>query len=116
MSILIGKHEFDGPVANFAAIPRSAGIYATLHEDASGYLLVDIDQCDNLSETLSERFQTLVNQPVAILRCPSGEKRKNILAELINEFEYDDDEPAAASPKLDTAPSTPALSPLTNLY
>ena len=92
MSILIGKHEFDGPLTSFTDIPSAPGLYATLHEDSSGFMLVDIDQAENLSATLAERYQSLVNRPVVILRCASRSKRSFILDEIINEFEFEVDE------------------------
>jgi len=99
LSILIGQHEFEGPITNFADVPSAPGIYALLHEDPTGFMLVDIEQSDNLEQSLAESVASLNNQIVVILPCLNGSRRKAILAELVSEFEFEDDEPVVEAQK-----------------
>lgn len=99
MSILIGQHEFEGPITDFADVPSAPGIYALLHEGPTGFMLLDIEQSDNLVQSLTESVASLNSQIVVILPCLNGSRRKAILSELVSEFEIEDDEPLDEAPR-----------------
>ncbi len=90
MSIVIGRHEFEGPVLNQLQLPNTAGLYALLHRDSEDYLLIDINQCENLREVLTPNVVIASNQIVVFLKCDSFEQRKKFLAELVKEFDFDE--------------------------
>jgi hypothetical protein len=93
MSILIGQYEFDGPVAAFSEIPEAPGLYAVLHKQNHDLLLVDIDQSNNLAQSLLPSALELPRKMVVLLPCENSVTRKEILHELLREFEFEDDEP-----------------------
>jgi hypothetical protein len=93
MTILIGQHEFDGPVTNIARIPAAPGLYAILHKESRDLFLVHFDQSNNLAEALKNTAKTLNDKMVVLLRCENGDRRKEILQELQEEFEFEDAEP-----------------------
>ncbi len=98
MTILIGQHEFDGPVSNFADIPAVPGLYALLYKDTTSFMLVEINQTDNLAKTLAKAIANPNEKILALLRCHDLERRKAILNELIHNFEFDDEEPRHGMP------------------
>jgi hypothetical protein len=98
MTIVIGQHEFDGPVRAIGEIPAVPGLYAVMHKQNSGLLLVDFDQTENLAESLKKSAAKLSDKKIVLLRCDNRERRKEILQELLREFEFADEEPALAQP------------------
>jgi hypothetical protein len=104
MTILIGQYEFEGPVAAHNEIPAAPGLYAVLHEQNHDLLLVEIDQSNNLAQALLVAAAELPRKMVVLLPCESRIKRKEILHELLREFEFEDDEPmrAAATRRTET--------------
>jgi hypothetical protein len=98
MTILIGQHEFDGPVIKIADIPAAPGLYALLHRQDSDFLLVEIDQSNNLAKSLKKSAATFSDKMIVFLRCDSGDRRHEILNELLQEFEFEDEEPTQATP------------------
>jgi len=92
MAVLIGKHEFEGPLGRFPHLTSEAGLYALLHEDSSGFMLVDIDEVENFSQDLPKRCRIDGSLPVVILPCLSRSERRTILMELLREFEFEDEE------------------------
>ncbi len=93
MTILIGQYEFEGPVAAFSEIPEVPGLYAVLHKQNHDLLLVDIDQSKNLAQALLASAAEIPQKMVVLLPCENRVKRKEILHELLREFEFEDDEP-----------------------
>ena len=92
MTILIGQHEFDGPVTSIADIPAKPGLYALLQKQEYDLLLVDIYQSNNLAKSLERSAATFDDQLVLLLPCDNEVRRKEILHELLQEFEFDDEE------------------------
>lgn len=99
MAILIGQHEFEGPVKRFADIPAAPGLYALLHEDPAGFMIVDIQQSDNLIKALSATFVSINSQAVVILPCSNRAQRQAILNEIVREFEFEEDDLVLDEPK-----------------
>jgi len=98
MSILIGQHEFDGPVVNLADVPPKPGLYAVLHKQNRDLFLLDIDQSDNMAHSLGKTTSKLDEKMVVLLACDSRDRRKIILHELLREFEFEDEAATQAAP------------------
>lgn len=97
MSIMIGQHEFEGPISNLRDVPHEGGVYALLHRDQLDYLLIDVEQSDNLIQSLSKHFTHSCDQQIVFLKCDSLAKRKAIIIELSKEFDFDEAEAIVAS-------------------
>jgi len=97
MSIIIGQYEFQGPISKSTEIPSGPGLYAQLHRDNADFLLVDIDQTDDLMQSLSKIITASPDEhQIVFLKCEKTEKRKKILSELAKEFDFDEAEVAVA--------------------
>ncbi len=92
MTVLIGQHEFEGPVTNFANIPSLPGVYAFLFEESHGLMLIDIYESGNLAITFAKSTSVLGTKILVFLICETRERCKAILAEISQEFPYDDGE------------------------
>ncbi len=90
MCIVIGRHEFSDPVLDKVQLPYVAGLYALLHRDSEDYLLIEINQCENLRELLTPSIESTSNPIVVFLECESLAERKRFLDELLKEFEFDE--------------------------
>ena len=99
MAIIIGQHEFEGPVKTFTDVPATPGLFALLHGDPAGFMLVDIQQSENLTKSLTESYASLNSQAIVILPCINPSKRKAILTEIIREFEFEEDDLVLEVPK-----------------
>jgi hypothetical protein len=102
MTILIGQHEFHGPVTNITHIPAAPGLYAILHKEDRELFLVHFDQSNNLAKALKNTANTLNDKMIVLLRCENGDRRKEILQELQGEFEYEEAEPVKPALTLKT--------------
>jgi hypothetical protein len=98
MSILIGQYEFEGPISAHEEVPTGPCLYAILHQHDRDFLLVDIDQTLDLARTLSGSKDQLAEKMIVVLPCANASRRKEILHELLREFEFEDDEPVASAP------------------
>jgi hypothetical protein len=90
MCIIIGRHEFSDPILNKVQLPYAAGLYALLHRDSEDYLLIEINQCENLRERLTPSIVNTSTQIVVFLECEAQDQREKLLAELVEEFEFDE--------------------------
>jgi len=98
MTILIGQHEFDGPLNTLSEVPESPGLYAVLQKDNRQMFLLDMGQSDNLADSIKRSTLGCKDKLLVVYPCASGEQRQTILHELIREFEYEDEEPVQAAP------------------
>jgi hypothetical protein len=89
MAIIIGKHEFKGPVSNSHKVAEVPGIYAVLHHDKAGMDLVEIAESVNLAQTV-DRLKGAENTSIVVLGCAESERRGVILNELLQEYDYED--------------------------
>jgi len=99
MAILIGQHEFEGPIKSLADIPASPGLYALLHEDHDGFMIVDIQESENLIRALSASSVCLKSQATVVLPCTNRTKRQAVLAEIVRELEFEEDDLVLDAPK-----------------
>lgn len=84
MSILIGKHEFDGPFHDVDSLEEKEGLYVVLNYKDEQYELIHVAQADNIRE----RIQLLPSEKpdgkilFAALYTPRfGKRERNILVE-----------------------------------
>ena len=89
MAIIIGKHEFKGPVTNSHKVAELPGIYAVLHHENSDLTLVQIAESHNLSKTV-DTLKGVENTSIVVLGCSDHERRAEILNELWQEYDYED--------------------------
>lgn len=96
MSILIGKHEFDGPFNDVDSLEEREGLYVVLNYKDEQYELIHVAQADNIRE----RIQLLPSAKpdgrvlFAALYTPRfGTRERTILVEDI-ESDIDNNEPA----------------------
>ncbi|MDQ5936489.1 MAG: hypothetical protein QG574_3825 [Cyanobacteriota bacterium erpe_2018_sw_21hr_WHONDRS-SW48-000092_B_bin.40] len=52
MSILIGKHEFDGPFNDVDSLEEREGLYVVLNFKDEQYELIHVAQADNIRERI----------------------------------------------------------------
>ena len=52
MSILIGKHEFDGPFNDVDSLEEKEGLYVVLNFKDEQYELIHVAQADNIRERI----------------------------------------------------------------
>jgi len=98
MTIWIGQHEFDGPFSNLADIPAAPGLYAVLQRENQDVFLVEMDQSNNLARSLAKSAASFQDRMVVLLCCDDRERRKEILHELLREFEFEDEDAVQAAP------------------
>ncbi|MBX9721712.1 MAG: hypothetical protein K2X81_09980 [Candidatus Obscuribacterales bacterium] len=90
MSIMIGKHEFEGPYKSIDALKESKGIYALLSHEGTEYELIHVAQADNIKEQIElSRSATISKVMIAACYTPfSGLRERSRMIEEIN-FEFD---------------------------
>jgi len=97
MSILIGQHEFEGPLKSLGEVPEVPGLYAVLQLDNRQMFLLDMGQSDNLADSIKKSTLGCKDKLLVVFPCASRDQRKTILHQLIREFEYEDEEPVQAA-------------------
>jgi len=98
MGILIGQHEFVGPLETLNEVPATPGLYAVLQKENRQMFLLDMGQSDNLADSIKRSTLGCKDKLLVVYPCNSRDQRKTILHELIREFEYEDEEPVQAAP------------------
>ena len=93
MSILIGKHEFEGPYESIAALEEKQGLYAILHLEGEEYELIHVAESHNVKECiqLSQAAYAALSGSVLVAacyteRCASRERRI-MVQEIQSEFD-----------------------------
>jgi hypothetical protein len=84
MSILIGKHEFDGPFHDVDSLEEKEGLYVVLNYKDEQYELIHVAQADNIRERIQLLPSEKPNGKIlfAALYTPSfGKRERNILVE-----------------------------------
>lgn len=90
MGVLIGRHEFEGPIKTFAEVPPVAGLYALLHQENELFQLIEVEQSDDLLQALTESYLSLQYRMIVFLPCLDRNLRNSICQELAKEFGFDD--------------------------
>ncbi|MFA7338266.1 MAG: hypothetical protein WC028_15875 [Candidatus Obscuribacterales bacterium] len=84
MSILIGKHEFDGPFHDVDSLEEKEGLYVVLNYKDEQYELIHVAQADNIRERIQLLPSEKPNGKIlfAALYTPRfGKRERNILVE-----------------------------------
>jgi hypothetical protein len=89
MTIIIGKHEFKGPVTKSHIVAEVPGLYAVLYHNDADLALMQIAESENLSKTV-DTLKGAENTSIVVLGCADRQRRGLILNELLQEYDYED--------------------------
>lgn len=96
MTILIGKHEFEGPYHNVSKLEEKPGLYAVLHQDDEDYQLIQLSQAENIRECIELTRPYYGSDSTLLAACYlsqySTSERLSIVEETLLEFGDDDNE------------------------
>jgi len=104
MPILIGRHEFKGPVTASQVVPQIPGLYAVLYQDNLGLSIVQMAESVDLSKTAAA-LKNAKNTSLVFFPCRDPIQRKTILKDLMQEYEYEDETETALPEQLKAAAS-----------
>ena len=93
MTILIGRHEFEGPFQNLAELEDTRGLYAILHFEKEEYNLIHLGHAQNIREQteLSRSSYSSLPGNILIAACYTPKsslwEREKMVADIIAEFD-----------------------------